>query len=77
MAQGTKRYGKKLRRHASDGTTTRHIVVEENSEGIQLIVYEFRPTKDKYGSTIGYEFHPLSRKWCLTLKQPIIAADSV
>jgi hypothetical protein len=29
MVKGTKRYGKKLRRRASDGTTTRHIVVKK------------------------------------------------
>jgi hypothetical protein len=60
MAKGIKRHGKKLRRHANDGTTTRPIVVAENSEGVQLIVYEFRSKKDKDGYIIGYEFDPLS-----------------
>jgi hypothetical protein len=34
-----------------------------------LIVYEVRPTKDGYGNTIGYDFHPVLRKWYLTLKE--------
>jgi hypothetical protein len=77
MAKGIKHYTRKLRNYAIDGTTTRHIVVEEHSDGVYLIVYEVRPAKDKYGNTIGYDFHPVLRKWYLTLKEGLSAAETV
>jgi hypothetical protein len=40
-----------------------------------IIVYEVRPTKDGYGNTIGYDFHPVLRKWYLTLKEGLSAAE--
>jgi hypothetical protein len=77
MAKGIKHYTRKLRHYALDGTTTRHIVVEERSDGVYLIVYEVRPTKDEYGNTIGYDFHPVLRKSYLTLKEGLSAAETV
>jgi hypothetical protein len=75
MERGIRCYHKKLRRYEEDGTTTRHIIVEENSDGSQLIVYEVRPAKDKYGYTAGYEFRPVTRRWFLSLKQGMRAAE--
>ena len=77
MAQVITHYRRKLRRFSIDGTTTRHIVVEERSDGVYLIVYEVRPTKDRYDNTIGYDFHPVLRKWYLTLKEGLSAAETV
>jgi hypothetical protein len=77
MAKGIKHYSRKVRRDAIDGPTTRHIVVEEHSDGVYLIVYEVRPTKDRYDNTIGYDFHPVLRKWYLTLKECLSAAETV
>jgi hypothetical protein len=77
MAKGIKHYSRKVRRYAIDGTRTRHIVVEEHPEGVLLIVYEVKPTKERYGSTVGYEFHPVLRKWYLTLKEGLSAAETV
>jgi hypothetical protein len=77
MAKGIKHYSRKVRRHAIDGPTTRHIVVEERPNGIYLIVYEVRPTNYRYGNTIGYDFYPVLRKWYLTLKEGLSAAETV
>jgi hypothetical protein len=55
----------------------RHIVVEEHSDGVFLIVYEVRRTKDEYGSTTGHELHPVLRKRYLTLEEGISAAETV
>jgi hypothetical protein len=77
MAKSIKRYTKKVRRYAIDGPTTRHIVVEEHPNGVYLIVYEVRPTKDRYGNTIGYDFLPVLRKWYLTLNEGISVAETV
>jgi hypothetical protein len=77
MAKESKHYSRKLRSYAINGTITRHIVVEEHSDGIYLIVYEVRPTKDKGGYTIGYEFRPVLRKRYSTLEEGIGAAEAV
>jgi hypothetical protein len=77
MAKGIKHYSRKVRSYAIDGPTTRHIIVEEHSSGIYLIVYEVRPTKDRYGNTIGDDFHHVLRKWYLTLKEGLSAAETV
>ena len=77
MASEVKNFSRKLRRYANNGTSTRHIVVEENSNGVYLIVYEVRRTKDEYGSTTGHELHPVLRKRYLTLEEGISAAETV
>jgi hypothetical protein len=40
MAIRIQHYRRKVHREANDGTTTRHIAVEEHSDGVYLIVYE-------------------------------------
>lgn len=77
MAKRIHHYRKKVYRQTNDGTTTRHIVVEEHSDGVFLIVYEVGRTKDKYGSTTGYDLHPVLRKCYLTLEEAISAAETV
>jgi hypothetical protein len=77
MASEVKNFSRKLRRYANNGTSTRHIVVEENSNGVYLIVYEVRRTKDKDGRTIYYDFHPILRKRYSSLEESISAAETV
>jgi hypothetical protein len=77
MAKRIKHYSKKVHRQATDGTTTRHIVVEEHSDDVFLIVYEVRRTKDKCGSTTVHELHPVLRKRYLTYEEGISAAETV
>lgn len=77
MARGVKHYRRKLRRYAKNERLTRHIVVEENSDGVYLIVYEVRRTKDKNGRTFDYDFHPVLRKWYSTVEESISAAETV
>jgi hypothetical protein len=77
MAKGIKHYCRKVRRYTIDGPTTRHIVVEEYPNGVYLIVYEVRATKDRHGDSIGYDFHPVLRKWYLTLNEGLSAAETV
>jgi hypothetical protein len=45
MANGVKHYSEILQRQVNNGTTTRHISVEENADGIDLVVYEVTPIK--------------------------------
>jgi hypothetical protein len=47
-----------VRRHVNYVTTTRHIVVEEHSDGVCLTIYEVRRTNDNDGRTMGYDFIP-------------------
>jgi hypothetical protein len=77
MAKRIQHYRRKVNRQANDGTTTRHIVVEEHSYGVYLIVYEVGRIKDKYGSTSGYDLHPVLRKCYSTVKDAISAAETV
>jgi hypothetical protein len=77
MAREVKHYSRKQRRYANNGTSTRHIVVEENSDGVYLIVYEVRRTKDKDGRTIDYDFHSVLRKQYSSLEESISAAETV
>jgi hypothetical protein len=49
--------------------------VEETAGVIEVVISEVRPTKDKDDFTIGYDFHPVSRQWFLTLKEAISAAE--
>jgi hypothetical protein len=46
-------------------------------DGFYLIVYEVGPAKDRYGNTIGYDVHPVLRKWYLTLKEGLSVAETV
>ena len=48
MARGVKHYRRKLRRYAKNERLTRHIVVEENSDGVYLIVYEVANKRQKW-----------------------------
>jgi hypothetical protein len=75
MAREVRHYSRKLRRYATNGTSTRHIIVEENSDGVYLIVYEVQRTKDKDGRTI--DFHPVLRKRYSSLEESISAAETV
>jgi hypothetical protein len=77
MAREVKHYSRKLRRYANSGTSTRHILVEEKSDGVYLIVYEVRRTKDKDGGTIDYGFHLVLRKRYSSLEEGIITAETV
>jgi hypothetical protein len=77
MAQVITHYRRKLRRFSIDGTTTRHIVVEENSVGIRVVVSEVGPINEKKSYIIGYEFHPVLRKRFLALEEAISAAKTV
>jgi hypothetical protein len=77
MAREVKHYSREMRRYANNGTSTRYIVVEENSDAIYLIVYEVRRTKDKDGRTIDYDFHPVLRKQYSSLEESISAAETV
>jgi hypothetical protein len=77
MAKGIKCYSRKVRRQANDGTTTRHIVVEKHSNGVYLIVYDVRATKDGYKNSRRYDFYPVLRKWYWTLKEGLSAAETV
>jgi hypothetical protein len=43
MAHVITHYGRKLRRYAIDGQTTRYIAVEENSAGLRVVVSKFGP----------------------------------
>jgi hypothetical protein len=76
MAKLIQYYRRKVNRQANDGTTTRHIVVEEHSDGVYLIVYEVGRIKDKYGSTSGYDLRPVLRKRYLTLEEGISTAET-
>ena len=76
MGKEIEHYSKKLCRQGNDETTTRHIVVKENSAGIHVITYEVGPVKDKDGNTIGYDFYPVLRKRYLTLEEGISAAEA-
>jgi hypothetical protein len=78
MAKRIRHYSKKLRRHANDRTTTRHIVVEAYPYGAlhRIDAHEFRPgVKESY--TPGHEWHRVSLDWFLTAKEAISAAESV
>jgi hypothetical protein len=77
MAKRIQHYRRKVHREANDGTTTRHIAVEEHSDGVYLIVYEVGRTKDKYGSIIGYDLRPVLSKRYLKLEEGISAAETV
>jgi hypothetical protein len=77
MAREVKHYSRKLRRYANNRTSTRHIIVEENSDGVYLIVYEVKRTRDKDGRTIDYDFHPVLRKRYSSLEESISAAETV
>jgi hypothetical protein len=77
MAKRILHYRRKVHREANDGTTTRHIAVEEHSDGVYLIVYEVGRTKDKYGFIIGYDLRPVLRKRYLKLEEGISAAETV
>jgi hypothetical protein len=77
MAREVKHYSRKLCRYANNGTSTRQIVVEENSDGVYLVVYEVRRTKDKYGRTMDYDIHPVLRKQYSSLEESISAAETV
>jgi hypothetical protein len=77
MSKGIKRYSRKVRRQTDDGTRTRHIVVEEHSNGVYLVVYDVRATKDGYSNGRRYDFYPVLRKWYWTLKEGLSAAETV
>jgi hypothetical protein len=77
MGKEIKHYSRRVRRQVNNETRTRHITVEEYSDGIFLIVYEVRRTKDNDGRTIGYDLHPQMRKWYLTPEDGINAAETV
>jgi hypothetical protein len=64
MVSNIRHYSKRLRRKATDGTTTRYIAVEQESgSGFLVNIYEVRPTKLKDGDSVGYSYHALSREW--------------
>jgi hypothetical protein len=77
MGKEIKHYSRRVRRQVNSETRTRHITVEEHSDGIFLTVYEVRRTKDNDGRTIGYDLHPQMRKWYLTHEDGINAAETV
>jgi hypothetical protein len=77
MGKEITHYSRRVRRQVNNETRTRHITVEEHSDGIFLIVYEVRRTKDNDGRTIGYDLHPQMRKWYLTPEDGINAAETV
>jgi hypothetical protein len=75
MARGVKHYSRKLRRQANNETTARLILVEENCDGIHVVISEVGPTRDKDGYTTGYHLHSVSWKRYLTLEEAISAAE--
>jgi hypothetical protein len=77
MANGVKHYSEILQRQVNNGTTTRHISVEENADGIDLVVYEVTPTKVKHGYTASHEVHPVLQKRFSTLKEGVCTAETV
>jgi hypothetical protein len=76
MGREIEHYSKKLCRQANNETTTRQIVVKENSAGIHVVTYEVGPVKGKEGNTIGYDFYPVLRKRYSTLEEGISAAET-
>jgi hypothetical protein len=75
MAREIKHYHKKLRRRAIDGTTGQHIAVEEHLDGFHVVISEVGPTKEKYGYSIGYDFHSVSWTRHVTLDEGSSAAE--
>ena len=64
MVSHIRHYSKRLRRKATNGTTTRYIAVEQESgSGFLVNIYEVRPTKLKDGDSVGYSYHAVSREW--------------
>jgi hypothetical protein len=64
MVSNIRHYSKRLRRKATNGTTTRYIAVEQESgSGFLVNIYEVRPTKLKDGDSVGYSYHAVSREW--------------
>jgi hypothetical protein len=77
MTKRIQHYRRKVHRQANDGITTRHIVVEEHSDGVYLLVCQVGRTKNKYSSIIGYDLRRVLRKRYLTLEEGISAAETV
>jgi hypothetical protein len=55
VARGKKHYHKKLRLRAIDGTTARHVSLEQHPDGFYIVVSEVGPTRDRAGYTTGYD----------------------
>lgn len=75
MAKRIKHYDKKVRRRDIDGTTARHITVEEHPDSFYIVISEVGPTRDKDGYTTGYDLHSVVWKRYVTLKEAISAAE--
>jgi hypothetical protein len=77
MTEDIRHFSKRLRREADEGTTTRYIVVEENScDAFRVSIYEFKPTKVKGGYVPGRELKPVKLEWFSTLQEGISVAET-
>jgi hypothetical protein len=75
MARGKKHYHKKLRRRAIDGTTARHLSLEQHPDGFYVVVSEVGPTRDNAGDTTDYDLHSVLWKRYPRLEEGISAAE--
>jgi hypothetical protein len=76
MVSDIRHYSKRLRRKATDGTTTRYIAVEQESGGSFLVnIYEVRPKTLTDGDSVGYSYHAVSREWFSKVDGAIRAAE--
>src|ERR1700733_8282942 len=62
VAREIRHYSKKVRRQITNETRTRHILVVERTDGVCLIFYEVRRTRDRDDSTTFHDLHPILRK---------------